>query len=325
MTCEAGWDDAIECVDAKTNKGKDVFDLADAEEMDGTIRVGVWERGVDDFIHFFICTTETATNGCAEEGTIFCVFGGNAAKVRVYAALDDAVEGLDASVGADELFEGTIAPADTHFHGLGGVVFCHVVWGAFVELHQEVCAEFALDFHGAFGGEFDEATVNVRTECAALFRDFEEIAVSIVGFIAFAALDFIGHCAFAEGKDLEAAAVGEHGAVPTGKFMETAHFFDQVCAGLEHEVIGVGEDDICFGFMHLRGRKAFDGGFGGAEDVVWRFDIAMRRFKRADTRPGFRVFVCNVECEIFIVRHDRFNKNPAIIAAAGLVKPLFCS
>ncbi len=45
---------------------------------------------------------------------------------------------------------------------------------AVVEGHDDVCAELVLDFDGVFGGEVDEAAVDVGAELDAFFCDFVE-------------------------------------------------------------------------------------------------------------------------------------------------------
>ena len=70
---------------------------------------------------------------------------------------------------------------------------------------------------------------------------------------------FVGDLAqLAEGEDLEAAGVGEHGARPADEFVQAAHAADGFVAGAQIEVIGVAEND--FGaerFEHVL-RDGFD-------------------------------------------------------------------
>ena len=47
-----------------------------------------------------------------------------------------------------------------------------------------------------------------------------------------------------QGEHLEAAAVGENGAVPTHKLVKAAHLPHHVVAGPQVEVIGVGKLDL---------------------------------------------------------------------------------
>lgn len=43
--------------------------------------------------------------------------------------------------------------------------------------------------------------------------------------------------------DLETAGVGQDRPVPAHELVQTAQFFDDVCAGAQHQVVGVAEDN----------------------------------------------------------------------------------
>ena len=47
-----------------------------------------------------------------------------------------------------------------------------------------------------------------------------------------------------EAEDLEAAAVGEDGAVPVHEAVQAAQLGDELVAGPQGEVVGVAEDDL---------------------------------------------------------------------------------
>ena len=48
-----------------------------------------------------------------------------------------------------------------------------------------------------------------------------------------------------KGEHLEASAIGQDGAVPTAESVQTAGFFQYLCAWSEIEVIGVAQNDLC--------------------------------------------------------------------------------
>jgi hypothetical protein len=48
----------------------------------------------------------------------------------------------------------------------------------------------------------------------------------------------------AEAPDLEAAAIGENGAIPMHKRVEAAEGRDQGRAGAEHQMVGIGENNF---------------------------------------------------------------------------------
>ena len=65
-----------------------------------------------------------------------------------------------------------------------------------------------------------------------------------------------------EAEDLEAAAVGEDRAGPGHEPVQVAQLGDDLLAGAEHQVIGVGEDDLRAGGGDVIGEDAFDGALG---------------------------------------------------------------
>ena len=82
--------------------------------------------------------------------------------------LDDPEQGLIvARVGR----LAALGPADRPADGVGDPLLGGGQSGAVVEAHRHVGAERLLNRDGAFGGELQEAAVDVRAECHAFFRD----------------------------------------------------------------------------------------------------------------------------------------------------------
>ena len=132
---------------------------------------------------------------------------------------------------------------------------------AFVETHRHVGAEVFLDGDGPFGREFEEGAVDVRTEDGGVVGDLARRG---------------------EAVDLEAATVGEDGAVPAHEAMQAAHLGDEVVAGTEGEVIGVAEDHVGAGRFELVRRQSLDGGLGADGHEDGRIDGAVRSVQPAE-------------------------------------------
>jgi hypothetical protein len=81
---------------------------------------------------------------------------------------------------------------------------------ALVEGHDDVGAERLLDVDGALGGEEQVAPVQVGLEGGALLGDFALLR---------------------QAEHLEAAAVGEHGAVPGDEAVQAAQLPHQLLSG----------------------------------------------------------------------------------------------
>ena len=98
-------------------------------------------------------------------------------------------------------------------------------------------------------------------------------------------LDLGGDRAVAQRKYLKATRVGEHRAIPAHHPMQSAQPGDPLGAGLQHQVIGVGQDDLrAFGGDPIGGH-GLDRPLGGAEDEGGRVDDAMRRRQPTRARP----------------------------------------
>ena len=67
-----------------------------------------------------------------------------------------------------------------------------------------------------------------------------------------------------QGEYLEAAAIGENGAIPVDEFMQTAHFPDHRVRGPQMQMIGVAELHLAFQFLEIHGGNAALDGTGSA-------------------------------------------------------------
>ena len=66
-----------------------------------------------------------------------------------------------------------------------------------------------------------------------------------------------------EAEHLKSAAVGEDGAVPAGKLVQTAHLCHQLVARTQMQMVGVAEHDLRTDVLQVMGRQAALDGAGG--------------------------------------------------------------
>ena len=184
VSAVAGWKDTIEHIDTGHDGGDDISLVADAHEVAGFV-FGHLGRGVADNLGdvFWGLPNCYASNGVSGEVDVADAFDGPVALLEVGAALDDAEEGLFARAGVGsfaslEPSDGALV-CDLEALGVvvacffGGVSSCGVAesglvdwacvwidgWGAVVEGHHDVWAEFVLDLHGDFWVEADHGAV----------------------------------------------------------------------------------------------------------------------------------------------------------------------
>ena len=91
----------------------------------------------------------------------------------------------------------------------------------------------------------------------------------------------------AQAEDLEAARVGEDRARPGHELVQTAQLADQLVAGTQKQVIGVGQDDLGVEFVgQVALQNAFDGGLRAHRHEDRRFDDAVRGVEQSGARAG---------------------------------------
>lgn len=113
----------------------------------------------------------------------------------------------------------------------------------FVEAHSDVGIEEILNLDGLFWSEEEWATVELGFEMDAIFRN---IFLFVLG----------------EGENLVTAGVGQDGAGPMHKLVQTAGRGDNFGGGAEPEMVGVGQDDAGVSGGDLLRREGFDRGLG---------------------------------------------------------------
>jgi hypothetical protein len=275
----AGRVDAVEHVDALADHFEKLGGGAEAHGVAGLIlgeeRFGILNGGEHFFLGF---ADRDATDGVAVEIEIDEGARRFFAEIGVDAALDDAEVELAALAGGglvrfDPIFA-ALSPAGGEAGGILGVFTLARIRGAFVEEHGDIGAEDGLDFHALFGAEHHAGAIEVALELHAGLGDFSD---------------------FRKGPDLEAAGVGEHGAVPSGEGVEAAEFFDDLGAGAEPEVVGIAKDDLGVDHVEVVGMEGFDRSLGADGHENGGFDHTVRGGEAA--AAGFGVGVGGEEFE----------------------------
>ena len=147
---------------------------------------------------------------------------------------------------------------------------------ALVELHDDVGADGLLDAHVVLGRPAMPGTVHNGAEVHAIGIELERVG---------------------EREDLEAAAVGEHGMIPVHETVDTTGLADDVDAGPQVQVVGVGEDDLGVQGLELGVGDALDGGLRAHGHEDRRLDVTMWRMQAAQARSASGVGRYEVEFE----------------------------
>ena len=150
-------------------------------------------------------------------------------------------------------------PAQAQLHrgarlALGRDVALGLVRRAFVELHDDVAVEHALDLHAHLGREEELVAVDGRGELDALFADLAHLA---------------------ERPDLEAAAVGEDRPRPALEAVQAAELAQHVEPRAQPQVEGVAEDDLRAHVLERTRHHALDGAVGPHRHEDRRLDHAV--------------------------------------------------
>ena len=111
-----------------------------------------------------------------------------------------------------------VEPVMCECEALLGVVVGGCARGAFVEGHYDVGTDAALDVDDLLGGEEMFRAVDMAAELTSLLAQLADAR---------------------EREDLEAAAIGEHGAVEAVELVQAAGSLQHAGAGAQVEVVGV--------------------------------------------------------------------------------------
>ena len=173
------------------------------------------------------------------------------AQIQVHAALHDAEERL---VGARMRRQAATRPGAGVVHGARHELAGGGVRGALVQLHGDVGADELLDAHVLLGRPVDLAAV-----VDGLERD------PVVG-----ELHGVG-----EAEHLEAAGVGEHGAVVVHEAVDAPGLGHQLRAGAHGQVVGVREHHLAAELAQLVGGDPLHRGGGAHGHEHGRVEVAV--------------------------------------------------
>ena len=157
--------------------------------------------------------------------------------------------------------------------------------GQFVEREDDVGAELMLDTHRHLRGEPVARAVQVRGERHAVVVDAGQPVLALGDDVV--GLDPLGvHREYlaesrAQRQHLEAAAVGERRTRPVHERAQAAGLVDDIGAGLQVQVIGVGQNRLCAKRFHGLGQHRLDGGLGADSHEGRGVDITVRRMDDA--------------------------------------------
>ncbi len=168
MPRQPGWQHTIKDIHSARHAVDQIFGRADSHQVARFVFGQERRDHIQRSVHLLLCLPhrESADGnaGRIERGD---EFGGLRSEVCLDAALHDAEQSL---VWARLRFEGALCPAMSPLHGEFGVSVVIRV-GAFVECHDDVCAEVFLDRNGFFGREAVCRAVNVTLEGHAVIVD----------------------------------------------------------------------------------------------------------------------------------------------------------
>ena len=194
------------------------------------------------------------------------------AQVQMHAALDDAKECL---VIAGMCLVAALGPHARQLHRALDIGARGGIARALVELHADVGTELHGDFHVVLGRPEHVATVVVVDDKThALVGELDGVVVA---------------------EHLEAARIGEDGAVPVHKLVQSAQLGDGVLAGTHGQMVGIGEHDLGAELLDGLGGNALDVCLGAHGHKDRRLDVAVRGVQHAGTRMRRRVLGDQVE------------------------------
>ncbi len=269
VTGVSGGHDTVKEVHAHVDSLQDVAGGTHAHEVAGLILGHMGLYHVDDAVHIL----GSLTHGQTADGIALAGDLGNSlhmlhAKILVGAALVDAeehlalVDGLGEAVEAIHLGAATLQPADGTGGGLLDVLVRGGILHALVKGHGDGGGQIGLDLHTLLGAHEDALAVDVGGKFHALLGDLAE------------------RC---QGEDLESAAVGEDGTRPIHELVESAHVVNELIAGTNVEVVGVGQLDLTVNVIEqLNGGNAtLDGGAGAHVHKNGGLDVTVNGVEHA--------------------------------------------
>ena len=178
-------------------------------------------------------------------------------------------------LGLGHAGDAPVKPTVRHLHRLTGILVVAGVGRTFIEGHDDVRPDDALDVHRALGGEQVWTAVDMAAEGHALLLDLAVLGQAV---------------------DLIASGVRQDGPVPPHESMESSPLLQHVQSRPEVKVIGVAQDDV--GVHHIREhvlRHGFDRALGAHRHEDGRADGAVPGLQSPGTGAGMGILGNNGE------------------------------
>ena len=201
--------------------------------------------------------------------------------------------------------------------------------GQLVEGEDDVRAELVLDPDRHLGGEAVGGAVEMRAERDAVVVDVGQPLLALGDDVV--GLDPLGvhrqHLleAGAQREHLEPAAVGEGRPRPVHERAEPACLLDDVGAGLQIQMVGVGQNRLRAKLFHGLRQHRLDGGLGADGDERRGVDVAVRSADDAGATEPSGQFGVNAEEGLASRRRFCTVKTRWAVAAAALLAVAGCS
>ena len=183
---------------------------------------------------------------------------------------------------AVELRAAALEPPEAAIHRGARRGLVRLSFDQFVELHDQIGADVALDPHDVLGRVVVQRSVEVTAERDALFGDGAHLRQRV---------------------DLKAPRVGEHRAVPAREGVQPAERPHHQVARTEVEMEGVGEHHPSADRGDLLHREALDGAVRADGHECRRLDWAVRRLEDAGARGA--VVMRGLKLEVGHPEEDR--------------------
>src|SRR5690625_1040759 len=281
----AGGGDAVEGVGPGGDRNEQVVDLADAQQVAGPLLGQLIGHPAHDGAQVLLL--QRPADAEAVEGPAVDVHGAEIAgrlpaQVLVLCALDHPPQLLVGTVGARKAQAGVLGqaadrPQPGALQRLLLVAAGVHQRGQLIEGEHDVCPQPVLDLHGDLRGEAVHVAVDEGAEGDAVVVDAREALLALGDRVVvpgggagrLPARELAGQDLLEAGPQahhLEAARVGVAGAGPVQEGAQTACLVDQLVAGLEVEVVGIGQQGLRPQLGHRLGQHGFDGRFGAHRD-----------------------------------------------------------
>ena len=100
---------------------------------------------------------------------------------------------------------------------------------------------------------------------------------------------------FRQGKHLKSAGIGEDRPIPVHEGMQISRLGDEILAGTQVQVVGIGKNDLRVAVLQLVGGHGFHAGLGAHGHEDGGLDHAVGRMQPAPASAGFAVYVKQFE------------------------------